>query len=70
MSLTLRLRAPGERFEILGFPQVELEVSSDQPNALVVVRLCEVFADGTSTLVSRALHNLHPSRIRRVSHAA
>ncbi len=40
-------------------------------NALVCVRLCEVFADGTSALVTRALQNLthresdeHPQRAR------
>ena len=43
-------------------------------NALVCVRLCEVFADGTSALVTRALQNLthresdeHPSRSCRAS---
>ena len=47
-----------DRLEILGFPEVTLEIASDRPNALVIVRLCEVTPDGKSTLVTRALQNL------------
>jgi hypothetical protein len=43
---------------ILGFPAVELELEADRPQALVCVRLCDVFPDGTSALVSRGLLNL------------
>jgi hypothetical protein len=44
--------------EILGFPQVKLKLSVDQPNALLAVRLCDVAPDGASRLVSWGLLNL------------
>ncbi|NBU65576.1 MAG: hypothetical protein EBS29_13895 [Chloroflexia bacterium] len=43
---------------ILGFPRVTLRVVSDQPQAMLVVRLCDVAPDGRSLLVSRGLLNL------------
>jgi putative CocE/NonD family hydrolase len=43
---------------ILGFPKVTLQLASDQPVALVCVRLCEVFPDGASKLVTRGVLNL------------
>ena len=58
MSVTFESDPLAERFEILGHPEVTLELTSDRPNALVVVRLCEVAPDGSSTLVTRALQNL------------
>ena len=58
MSVTFESDPLAERFEILGYPEVTLELTSDRPNALVVVRLCEVAPDGSSTLVTRALQNL------------
>jgi uncharacterized protein len=44
--------------EILGFPEVNLELSVDQPDALLAVRLCDVAPDGDSRLVSWGLLNL------------
>ncbi len=44
--------------ELLGFPAVELDLAADRPLALVCVRLCDVFPDGTSALVTRGLLNL------------
>jgi hypothetical protein len=44
--------------ELLGFPAATLELASDRPQALVCVRLCDVFPDGTSVLVTRGLLNL------------
>jgi hypothetical protein len=44
--------------EILGFPEVRLKLSVDHPNALLVVRLCDVAQDGSSRLVSWGLLNL------------
>ncbi|MHB1928019.1 MAG: CocE/NonD family hydrolase [Acidimicrobiales bacterium] len=44
--------------EILGVPTVHLEVSADRPLALVAVRLCDVWPDGASTLVSVGVLNL------------
>ncbi len=58
MSLTFTSEPLADRLEILGFPEVELTLASDRPRALVCVRLCEVFADGTSALVTRAIQNL------------
>src|SRR5947207_3847462 len=58
MSLTFTSEPLPDRLEILGYPEVTLELASDRPLALVIVRLCEVFPDGASTLVTRALQNL------------
>jgi predicted acyl esterase len=44
--------------ELLGFPEVVLKLAVDRPSALVAVRLCDVFPDGTSGLVTRGLLNL------------
>jgi len=44
--------------EILGFPQIELKITSDQPNALLSVRLCDIAPDGYSRLISWGLLNL------------
>ncbi|MFK2825741.1 CocE/NonD family hydrolase [Bacillus sp. B190/17] len=44
--------------EILGFPEVTVELTSDRPNALLAVRLCDVAPDGASTLVSWGMLNL------------
>jgi putative CocE/NonD family hydrolase len=51
--------------EILGFPELNLKFSVDQPNALLAVRLNDVFPDGGSRLVSWGLLNL----THRESHA-
>lgn len=44
--------------EILGFPELSLELSSDQPLALLSVRLCDVSPMGESLLVTRGALNL------------
>lgn len=44
--------------ELLGFPVAILELVVDRPLALIAVRLCDVFPDGTSALVTRGLLNL------------
>ncbi|WP_445489167.1 CocE/NonD family hydrolase [Niallia sp. 03133] len=44
--------------EILGFPEVKVELSSDKPNSLLAVRLCDVAPDGSSRLVSWGMLNL------------
>ena len=44
--------------EILGAPQLILCISVDRPSAFVVARLCDVFPDGHSTLVSVGVLNL------------
>jgi putative CocE/NonD family hydrolase len=58
LSLTFDLAPLDERIELLGFPEVELELAVDRPTALVAVRLCDVAPDGTTTLVTRGLLNL------------
>jgi hypothetical protein len=57
-----------ETIEILGVARLDVAVTSDQPNALLAVRLCDVAPDGSSTLVTRRVLNLthresheHPS---------
>jgi uncharacterized protein len=57
-SLCFDTEELAEPVEILGFPVAHLEVSADQPLALVVVRLCDVWPDGPSTLITRGLLNL------------
>jgi uncharacterized protein len=47
-----------ERLELLGLPGAVLDVAVDRPNALLAVRLCDVFPDGTSALVTRGVLNL------------
>jgi predicted acyl esterase len=39
--------------EILGYPRVELTVTSSAPVAYLSAKLCDVFPDGTSALVTR-----------------
>ena len=57
-SLCFDTEPLAEPVEILGFPVAHLEVSSDQPLALVAVRLCDLWPDGSSTLITRGLLNL------------
>ncbi len=45
--------APPPAGPVVGHPVARLRVTSDQPLASVSVKLCDVFADGTSALVSR-----------------
>ena len=47
-----------EALALLGAPIVRLDLSSDQAQAFVCVRLCEVLADGASALISYGLLNL------------
>ncbi|MBE3001562.1 CocE/NonD family hydrolase [Nocardiopsis sp. HNM0947] len=47
-----------ERLEILGSPVVDLELSVDRPDAMVAVRLSDVFPDGQATRVTYGLLNL------------
>jgi putative CocE/NonD family hydrolase len=58
LSAAVELAPFPDETVILGFPAVELELEADRPQALVCVRLCDVFPDGTSALVSRGLLNL------------
>jgi hypothetical protein len=48
----------GGQITLLGQPTVRLHLSVDAPVAYVSVKLCDVFADGTSALVTRGSLNL------------
>ena len=43
---------------LMGHPRVRLRVSASEPSAYLSVKLCDVFPDGTSALVSRGTLNL------------
>ena len=66
LSITYDFEPLAEPVEILGLPSVTLDLAVDRPHALVCVRLCEVFPDGTAALVTRGLLNL----THRASHEA
>jgi putative CocE/NonD family hydrolase len=70
LSLTFDFEPLTEALEILGLPCVTLDLEADKPQALLAVRICEVFPDGTSALVTRGVLNLthresheHPSAL-------
>lgn len=58
VSLVFDTSTLTEPAEILGVPSARLELAVDRPLALVVVRLCDVWPDGESTLITRGLKNL------------
>jgi putative CocE/NonD family hydrolase len=58
LSIAYDFEPLAEPLDILGLPSVALNFAVDRPQALVCVRLCEVFPDGTSALVTRGLLNL------------
>lgn len=57
-SLSFDTEPLTEALEIFGAPVVELVVASDQPEAQVAVRLCDVAPDGASTRVTYGVLNL------------
>jgi putative CocE/NonD family hydrolase len=57
-SLCYEWQALSEELEVLGYPRVELRIRSTAPVAFVSAKLCDVFPDGTSALVSRTAFNL------------
>ncbi len=57
-SLTFDLAPLSEPMEILGRATVRITVASNQPQALVAARLCDVWPDGASTLITRGVLNL------------
>ncbi len=58
LSLTFDSAPLAEAMDVVGFPEVTLALAADRPNALLVVRLCDVAPDGASALVSRGFLNL------------
>ena len=57
-SLTFDTTVLNEALEILGNASVNIRVSSDQTQALIAARICDVWPDGSSTLISRGILNL------------
>ncbi|NKB75819.1 MAG: CocE/NonD family hydrolase [Gammaproteobacteria bacterium] len=51
---------------ILGNPKVTLNLKSDQPQALIAVRLCDVWPNGDSTLITRGILNLSQRDGKRI----
>jgi predicted acyl esterase len=58
LSLVYEWPEQERSLEILGHPRVEITIASDTPVAFLSAKLCDVFPDGTTALVSRALLNL------------
>jgi predicted acyl esterase len=58
VSLAFDSEPLADPLELLGLPEVTLELAVDRPWALAAVRLCDVAPDGTSALVTRGLLNL------------
>ncbi|MEM8749675.1 MAG: CocE/NonD family hydrolase [Pseudomonadota bacterium] len=58
MSACFDAEAAQSDTDIVGAPVVRLKVSSDQENALVAVRLCDLRPDGTSALITHGVLNL------------
>ena len=58
-SLTFTSAPLEEAIEILGFPEVMLEIEVGRPSALAAVRLCDVDPDGASLLITRGVLNLN-----------
>jgi len=57
-SLTYTWAPLPEELEILGHARVRVAVSSTAPVAYLSAKLCDVFPDGTSSLVTRGMANL------------
>jgi hypothetical protein len=57
-SLTYTWPALPEELEIMGHPVLRVRVTSDEPVAYLAAKVCDVFPDGTSSLVVRGVLNL------------
>lgn len=57
-SLCFDMTVPEAGLTLLGRPQLKLRLSVDRPQANLIVRLCDVGADGTSQRVSYGVLNL------------
>ncbi len=57
-SLTFTSEQVEQDTDIVGFPEFTVTLSSDKPNALIAVRLCDVAPTGESLLVSHGVLNL------------
>ena len=57
-SLVFDFEVENASLEILGNAVARLNISCDQPQALLAARLCDVWPDGASTLITRGIANL------------
>ena len=57
-SLAYDWKPLGEELEVLGHPRVRLTLTAAHPVVFLSAKLCDLFADGTSALVSRGVLNL------------
>src|SRR3546814_20261903 len=57
-SLCFDSQSLTEPLEILGAPELKLEIEVDQPTAFLAVRLCDVAPDGSSKRAHYAILNL------------
>jgi putative CocE/NonD family hydrolase len=57
-SLTYTWEALEDELEIWGHPRLRVRVASSEPVAYLGAKICDVFPDGTSSLVVRGLLNL------------
>jgi predicted acyl esterase len=57
-SLTYTWPALGEELEILGHARLKVQIASSVPVAYLSAKICDVFPDGTSSLVTRGMVNL------------
>ena len=45
-----------EPVAVVGFPEVHLHFTCDRPSSLVAARLCDVFPNGESALITRGMY--------------
>src|SRR5204863_458772 len=64
-SLTFTWEPLETELEILGHPRLQLRIASSVPVAYLSAKVCDVFPDGSSSLVVRGLHRRSRSRVRR-----
>jgi hypothetical protein len=57
-AASLTFEWPADGLSLLGHPRLRLRLRSSQPVASVSAKLCDVFPDGTSSLVCRGFLNL------------
>jgi putative CocE/NonD family hydrolase len=57
-SLCFTSQPLDDRLELLGVTELTVLITSDRPNAILAVRLCDVAPDGSSTLVGLGVLNL------------
>ena len=58
LSLSFTSEPLAERMEIVGFPTLRAVMATDRSRAVLAVRLCDVWPDGQSTLITRGVLNL------------